>query len=69
MDNEIIIRQSIVDDIKPIYELLQKTFDVSYKDAYPQEAINPGSKNVTRRILFLNLPPRDIPLLPSMTAR
>ena len=40
MNNEMVIRQSTVDDIRPIYELLQKTFDISYKDAYPQEAIN-----------------------------
>ncbi len=40
MDNRIIIRESTTDDIKPMYELLQKTFDVSYKNAYPQESIN-----------------------------
>ncbi|MFC1900867.1 GNAT family N-acetyltransferase [Chloroflexota bacterium] len=40
MDNEIIIRESTTNDIKPLYELLQRTFEVSYKDVYPQEAID-----------------------------
>ncbi|MFC1920860.1 GNAT family N-acetyltransferase [Chloroflexota bacterium] len=40
MEQNIIIRQSNIDDAASIYGLLQKTFDISYKGVYPQEAID-----------------------------